>query len=59
MTWLQRSSEAQQTQATAETISDEELKWNFDKATENIMDVFNDPVFSSEETMMDLEEIDF
>jgi hypothetical protein len=32
---------------------------NFDRATEKIMEVFNDLIFASDEGKMELEEIDF
>jgi len=39
--------------------SEEELERNYEMATAKIMEVFKDPVFTGEDTQMDLEEIDF
>lgn len=57
--WLQTSAQPQASPSDEAMISDEQLKYHFDRATENIMKVFEDPVFSSEESKMELEEIDF
>ena len=32
---------------------------NFDRATDKIMEVFNDPIFAHDDGRMELEEIDF
>lgn len=59
LTWLQESSEERAAPIPDEMISEEELRYNFDRATENIMKVFEDPVFQTECPEMDLEEVDF
>lgn len=40
-------------------VSDEEILLNSERATEKIMEVFNDPIFQHSDGMMELEEIDF
>jgi hypothetical protein len=32
---------------------------NFDRATDKIMEIFNDPIFSTDGGMMEMEEVDF
>ena len=59
MAWLQRGSTGQDLQPESQAISDEELRRNSERATENIMEVFNDPMFTAEGKEMELEEIDF
>ena len=41
------------------TVSDDEILQDSERATEDIMEVFNDPVFQHKDGMMDLEKIDF
>jgi hypothetical protein len=57
--WLQRTPLPEPRCASDEMMSEEELRWNFDRATENIMAVFRDPVFSAAGAKMELEEVDF
>ena len=59
LTWLQRGSSIQGNHPENQTMTDEELRINSDRVTENIMEVFNDPIFTSEGKEMELEEIDF
>lgn len=40
-------------------MSQDEMMSNFERATEKIMEVFEDPVFSGDMSKMELEEIDF
>jgi hypothetical protein len=39
--------------------TDDEVRYNSERATEKIMEVFNDPIFQLDERGMELEEIDF
>ena len=59
--WLQKDSEWQpnQPQTTSDIMSDEEMRANAEKSTNDLMEVFQDPVFSCETGIMELEEVDF
>ena len=40
-------------------MTDEELRVNSERTTENLMEVFEDPIFKTQGKEMELEEIDF
>jgi hypothetical protein len=40
-------------------MTEEEMVSNFDRATEKIMEIFNDPIFSVDGGRMEMEEVDF
>jgi hypothetical protein len=40
-------------------LNEDEMRVNSERATEKIMDVFNDPIFQQGDRAMELEEIDF
>jgi|688.fasta_scaffold538013_1 hypothetical protein len=40
-------------------LTEEEILSNFERTTDQIMEIFDDPVFSNDGRTMDLEEIDF
>jgi hypothetical protein len=40
-------------------LTEEEMISNFERATDQIMQIFDDPIFSNDGRTMDLEEIDF
>lgn len=42
-----------------ERINQDEMVSNFDRATQKIMQIFNDPIFMNEEGKMELQEVDF
>lgn len=57
--WVQASAQPNALAPTDDMITEEELQYNFDRATENIMEVFEDPLFKTRDVQMELEEIDF
>ena len=59
MTWLQRTSATATPAHGVDLMTDEELRDNFERTSENLMEVLNDPRFASEGSEMELEEIDF
>jgi hypothetical protein len=56
---MQASAQPEVSALSDDMVSEEELKYNFDRATENIMEVFEDPFFRTGDVQMELEEIDF
>lgn len=57
--WLARETEDAPEAARDCPPSEEELLSNFDRSTEKIMEVFDDPIFRSSAAAMELEEVDF
>lgn len=57
--WLANEAEAESDAARDCPPSEEELLSNYDRSTEKIMAVFDDPIFHSNSTSMELEEVDF
>jgi hypothetical protein len=59
MLWMEANSNSQSNTSDREMMTDEELMEGSERATESIMEVFNDPFFMGEGKIMELEEIDF
>jgi hypothetical protein len=57
--WLERENQAVPETQTNSNLSEDELVNNFNRATDKIMEVFNDPIFAHDDGRMELEEIDF
>ena len=59
MVWLESSQAPEASIRGPETMTDEELRVNSERTTENLMEVFEDPIFKTQGKEMELEEIDF
>lgn len=53
--WYESQSQEPTSTNCGEMLSDEEIKLNSEKATANIMKIFEDPIFHHEDSMMEME----
>jgi hypothetical protein len=59
LSWLEKENQALPEDQITANLSEDEMVTNFNRATDKIMEVFNDPIFAHDDGRMELEEIDF